>query len=76
MNVVRARVKQLTDDQLWEIFGQGDAFEATGVVPEDALLRTTAAETTQDNAMAMMFVLGEVWRELALRQWSYLEGPL
>lgn len=72
MSIVRTHVRNLTDGELWELFAQGEDFEATGIVAEDAQLRDIAKNTMEDNALSMLVVLHEVWRELALRGSDHL----
>lgn len=72
MSIVRECVRELSDEELWEIFSQGEDFEATGVVQENAQLLLIAKSTMEENALVMLVDLHEVWRELALRGSDHL----
>ena len=48
-----------------------DLFEKTGVVGDNDELRLIARTFIDDNAMTMMLVGNEVWRELAQRGAAY-----
>ena len=71
MSKVRKHCMRLSNSELWDLFADGDKFEDTGVVAEDSKLRTIAKTYMEDNALSMIVVIHEVWRELAQRGSEY-----
>lgn len=64
---VREYIKTLETSHLLKMFQEMDDFEISMVVPEDADLRIVATTFMDNNALSMLFVAHEVWRELAVR---------
>lgn len=67
MSKVREHIGSMSNKELWDIFDEMELFEKTGTVGMNDRLRTIATKYMDDNAMAMMYVAHEVWRELAQR---------
>jgi hypothetical protein len=64
---LRSYIMNLSQDDLMALFDEMDTFERTSIVHEDALLRRIATQFMENNALSMLFVGYEVWRELAFR---------
>ena len=71
MSLVRKHCMLLSTLELWSLFDEMERFEKTGVVSETAVLRSIAKMYMEDNALSMMVVGHEVWRELACRGDDY-----
>lgn len=68
---VREHIGNLSNKELWDIFDEMELFEKTGAVGPADQLRLIATKYMDDNALAMMVVAHEVWRELAQRGAAY-----
>ena len=68
---LREYIGGLSNKELWDLFDEMDLFERTGVVGDKDELRLIARTFIDDNAMTMMLVGNEVWRELAQRGAAY-----
>lgn len=75
MSELRKHILSLTNNELWIIFEEAEQFEKTGIAAEDAEIRVIAARFMDNNAMAMLVVATEVFRELALRGAAYTMDP-
>lgn len=71
MSEVRKHVGNLSNQELWDIFDEMELFEKTGNVGPVDQLRLIAIKYMDNNALSMMVVAHEVWRELAQRGAAY-----
>jgi len=71
MTNLRKYIGGLPNKELWDLFDEMELFEKTGTVGPTDQLRLIASKYTDNNAMAMMVVGYEVWRELAQRGAAY-----
>lgn len=73
-NPMRTYIMRLSYDELKVLFDEMDAFEETGIVPDDAELRQLATKFMDNTAMAMNVIGHEVWRELSVRGMDAISG--
>jgi hypothetical protein len=71
VNVAREKISSLTPKELVDIFEEGEEWEKTGAIKDDAIARKVAMDAMgTDNIMAVLVVVHEVWRELFIRETS------